>query len=368
MISGGICHQGVVVIPVEPLAESSIYDISPGGQVSLVQGDDAVVNLALLFPRLPADSSQMENGWEDQTSDHSRIEKLKAAASTRPDEIFSLTRIPVGGIMAISRRGAVGVYQIDIQRGLVTSAQQTSKDINSDRPSNGTIELISSEQIDPALTKAIAETSSLYLDSVGKYKSALAGGDVSAITAAQADLSKQADWLTSITWNDGIATKFGLIEKKPPGLNAMAPDPPGADKLPDEMAADWTTMGYDGKTHAMKEFRGKVVVMDFWYRDCPWCIREMPQLVQLAADFKDKPVEIIGMNVDADPRDAQFVIDTMRLPYLNVKAADIVKSYPFAGGPTLIFVDRDGAIRDRIAGYDALGYEEIKDKINALLK
>ena len=50
-------------------------------------------------------------------------------------------------------------------------------------------------------------------------------------------------------------------------------------------AADWKLQGLDGKTHALADYRGKVVVLDFWYRGCGWCIKAMPQLNALAEQF-----------------------------------------------------------------------------------
>ena len=46
----------------------------------------------------------------------------------------------------------------------------------------------------------------------------------------------------------------------------------------DKPAADWELKGLDGKTHKLKDYSGKVVVLDFWYRGCGWCIKAMPQV------------------------------------------------------------------------------------------
>jgi thiol-disulfide isomerase/thioredoxin len=363
MTSGGKYHKGIEQMGVGALAEAGVYDLTADGTVTLVQGDDAVVGLAALFPRLPEDQKQLSAGWDDQTANHSRIEHLQAAATTRPGEIFSLVRTPVGGIVAVARRGAVGVYQIDLKRGLVIGADQTAKEPNTDRPSNGTLQLVSSEQIDPAIINSISKQAKTYMEAVAKYGAVLAGNQgMTAEKSAQAELDKAARQLTSLDWDDGVSGTTVA------GENAMAPDPPKPDDVLNTAAPDWTTTGFDGQTHSMKDFRGKVVLLDFWYRDCPWCIREMPQLVQLSADYKDQPVVVIGMNIDSKASDAQFVIDAMRLPYLNVKAGEIVGKYPFAGGPTLVIVDRNGVMRNRLVGYDAMGREEIHAMVDSLLK
>ena len=47
-------------------------------------------------------------------------------------------------------------------------------------------------------------------------------------------------------------------------------------------APDFELTGVDGKTVVLKDLRGRVVVLDFWYRDCGWCITAMPQVIELA--------------------------------------------------------------------------------------
>src|SRR5205814_8026697 len=116
-------------------------------------------------------------------------------------------------------------------------------------------------------------------------------------------------------------------------------------------AAEWEAKDLDDHPISAKSLRGKVVVMDFWYRGCGWCMYAMPQVKQLAADFKDKPVAILGMNTDDEVKDAQFVIDAMGLTYPTIKAKGIPEKYQVQGFPTLIIVDKDGVVRDAHVGY-----------------
>ena len=53
--------------------------------------------------------------------------------------------------------------------------------------------------------------------------------------------------------------------------------------------------------------------MDFWYRGCGWCMYAMPQVKQLAEDYKDKPVVVLGMNTDRNEEDARFVVKELGL-------------------------------------------------------
>src|SRR5207248_2928831 len=88
-------------------------------------------------------------------------------------------------------------------------------------------------------------------------------------------------------------------------------------------AADWSTTDLDGKRHALADYRGKVVILDFWYRTCFWCVRAMPQVKEVAAQFKGRPVVVLGMNTDAKEEDARFVVEKMGLNYATLKAAGL---------------------------------------------
>ena len=92
-------------------------------------------------------------------------------------------------------------------------------------------------------------------------------------------------------------------------------------------AADWELQGLDGKPHALAGYRGKVVVLDFWYRGCGWCIKAMPQLNTLAEQFQGRPVAVLGMNTDRKEADAKFVADAMGLEYAMLRAEGIPKKY-----------------------------------------
>ena len=115
----------------------------------------------------------------------------------------------------------------------------------------------------------------------------------------------------------------------------------------DKPAADWKLQGLDGKTHALAEYRGKVVVLDFWYRGCGWCIKAMPQLNALAEQFAGRPVAVLGMNTDRNEADAKLVVDVMGLKYATLRAEGIPEKYGVQGFPTLILIDPEGKVPRR---------------------
>jgi thiol-disulfide isomerase/thioredoxin len=138
-------------------------------------------------------------------------------------------------------------------------------------------------------------------------------------------------------------------------------------KIVDTPARDWRAVDFQGQSHTLKDFRKKVVIMDFWYRGCPWCIMAFPQVKKLAEYFKDQPVAILGMNVDKADSNAQFVIEKMGLNYLNLKAGAIAKDYGINSYPHLLIIDQKGLIRDEHIGYTPDLFEQVTRSVATLL-
>ena len=110
---------------------------------------------------------------------------------------------------------------------------------------------------------------------------------------------------------------------------------------------EWDTTDLAGSAVSLAGCRGKVLVLDFWYRGCGWCIRAMPQMKQVATHFQGRPVAVLGMNTDRDQADAQFVVDKLALNYPTLKAEGLPEKYGVRGFPTLLVIDQAGVVRRR---------------------
>ncbi len=141
-------------------------------------------------------------------------------------------------------------------------------------------------------------------------------------------------------------------------------------RLVGKPSPDWKTTDLDGNAHTVGEYRGKVVLLEFWDRGCGWCIRSMPQIKQLVDDFQDQSVVILGMNSDDDDDDARFVIEKARLNFLTLK--DDEQRIRRAWGaqatyPTTIILDAQGVVRHVHTGYSPTLRQEFGDVIRTLL-
>lgn len=132
-------------------------------------------------------------------------------------------------------------------------------------------------------------------------------------------------------------------------------------------AADWNTMDMDGKQHSLAGYRNKVIVLDFWYRNCGYCIKVMPQIKEVVTHFQGKPVVVLGMNTDRKEKDARFVVDKLQLNYATLKAKGLPEKYGLRVFPTLIIIDQKGIVRGRHEGYSPTLREELIKQITPLL-
>ena len=136
---------------------------------------------------------------------------------------------------------------------------------------------------------------------------------------------------------------FTYVEKD---TNIEAANAPKELKIGD-MAPDFELQGSDGKMHKLSDFRGKMVVMDFWAMWCGPCKKKMPKIQQLHESYKSKGVEVLGMlamNKGAEEKAKSYFADknyTFKLLYGNTK---LTKDYNLKFLPTVIVVDKKGKI------------------------
>ncbi len=359
---GGTLHEKTgSAVPYERLIEACACDLYPDGAIG--GNDDQIVALARLFPRLPADAAQLHAGWDDQTDDHARMLHFSLDTDQTADHL-TFTSAVTGGVAGVFEPGSRSTFQFNLQTGIVDEIQLQSHSPGSTYTEEGKITLTSRRQLDASVVSKIAALASANDIAAAAYQKTIASSaPTQDVTAAQGQLKQDAEAFLSAMLLDGAPGDASIQN----AAIAMVPDPPSDKNIFNAPAPDWTLKDLQGNEHSLKDFRGKVVLLDFGSRGCPWCIREIPQLVRLSKDFQDQPVAIIDMDLDSNVADAQFVMDALRMPYPVLLAPDLYSKYPCEGTPTVVIVDQTGMMRRRFIGYDNSGYCEMKAAIQSLL-
>ena len=117
-------------------------------------------------------------------------------------------------------------------------------------------------------------------------------------------------------------------------------------------APDFTLINPDGKKVALKDFRGKVVFLNFWATWCESCRDEMPAMERLYREFKGKGFEILGVNVKDKRPDALAFYKKLQLSYPVVldPEGEVGLLYGAFGMPTTYLIDRKGIVLARLWG------------------
>jgi peroxiredoxin len=135
-------------------------------------------------------------------------------------------------------------------------------------------------------------------------------------------------------------------------------------------APEFTLKNRQGEAVSLTDFRGKIVLLDFWASWCASCIASFPSLKQLYDDYRDMGFEIIGISTDSDEAAWLRSIEQHQLPWINVidRSTDadmkdtISTDYSVVFLPTFIMVDKEGKILAK-----NLSIEEMERLLNELL-
>lgn len=137
---------------------------------------------------------------------------------------------------------------------------------------------------------------------------------------------------------------------------AEPPRPPPAAKAanrPLGSAPSWRLRDLDGNEVSSDQFKGKVVVLDFWATWCGPCRQEIPGYVELQKKYAADGLVVIGVSLDeGGPAIVRKFVDKYKVDYLILMGDDAI-GQAFGGVqaiPTTFIIDRDGVIRDRKIG------------------
>ncbi len=130
-------------------------------------------------------------------------------------------------------------------------------------------------------------------------------------------------------------------------------------------APDFTVS--DGTTSIhLADYRGKVVLLNFWATWCAPCVQEMPGLIQLHHDRPD--LAILAVSVDEDQDDYRRFLASRRVDLITVRDPNetAAKLYRTEGWPETYVIDRQGIVRRKFVGDPDWSSPEIRAYLKGL--
>jgi peroxiredoxin len=150
-------------------------------------------------------------------------------------------------------------------------------------------------------------------------------------------------------------------------LNASIAAAPG---LIGKVAPDFVLKGLDGRNLRMSEYRGQVVLVNFWARWAGEAREEIPALDRINTTYERAGLVVLGVSVDEDLARAREFAGAMKVSYpiLFDTGSDIGKDYLLQKMPVTILVDRSGVVRYANVGYKRGDERAYLDHIRELLR
>ncbi|MBN3748353.1 TlpA family protein disulfide reductase [Burkholderia sp. Se-20373] len=154
-----------------------------------------------------------------------------------------------------------------------------------------------------------------------------------------------------------------------PADDGVAVAAPAAHGSPVEQLWAASLTGTDGKPATLSAFKGHKVVVNFWASWCGPCVEEMPELVALSHQYKQKGIRFIGIGVDSEQNVKNF-LQKVKVDYpvfvSGYAGADLARNFGNTAGalPFTVVIDETGKIRETKLGQ--IQPAELKKTLDAL--
>ena len=140
--------------------------------------------------------------------------------------------------------------------------------------------------------------------------------------------------------------------------------------IPKGPAPDFVLKSASGENLRLSEYRGEVVMINFWASWCGPCRQEMPILDELYNQYQPLGFTLLGVNVEENSDDAKNMLKEIPVsfPILFDTKSSVSKLYDVIAMPSTVLVDRSGNVRYLHHGYKP-GYEDAyQQQVRSLIR
>jgi peroxiredoxin len=115
----------------------------------------------------------------------------------------------------------------------------------------------------------------------------------------------------------------------------------------------------DGKSFALQDLKGKVVIVHFWAKWCPPCIIELPEMRKALDAIDNKDLVILPLSLDQNPGTVELFYqeNAVSFPVLMDRKGELSRAFEMKALPMTVLLNRKGEIvarRDGVADWDAI--------------
>jgi thiol-disulfide isomerase/thioredoxin len=131
----------------------------------------------------------------------------------------------------------------------------------------------------------------------------------------------------------------------------------------------FSVVDVDSVKYDLRELKGKVVVLNFWFIGCAPCQKEMPELNKMVEKYKSKDVVFLAFEVNDNSPAKIKALANGRFNYTQIpsKRGDVESKYKVKIYPTSYVIDQSGVIRYGLTGYNPFKLPELDKTIEGLL-
>jgi peroxiredoxin len=103
---------------------------------------------------------------------------------------------------------------------------------------------------------------------------------------------------------------------------------------------------------SLNQFRGQVVVLNFWATWCPPCTQELPSMMDMQNQLRSRGVVVLGVSIDVDDDAYHRFLKQRRVNFVTVRDPEqkVAGMYGTSGWPESYIIDRQGVLRRKVVG------------------
>lgn len=137
----------------------------------------------------------------------------------------------------------------------------------------------------------------------------------------------------------------------------------------DEPAPDFALKSSTGQNLRLSEYRGDVVLVNFWTRSCSRCREQLDQLDRLYEEYSEQGFTVLSVAITDDPHHVQGIVDSMKLgfPILYDEQKAAARLYDPSSMPLTLLIDPHGNVRYVHKKYRRGDEDTYREQLTALL-